>query len=98
MFKEDEEMKNDDCSNEFLNLKMYTENLNKISSYPLLILLIKNISKINAEICQNFDESLMKAKEFGFFVTRNLVNGFRSEDILIGAMPKYVSLGYDKSN
>ena len=95
---ENEEIKLDEYSNDFLDLKMYIENLNKIYEYPLLIFPSKNLSKLGTCISQKFDKSLVKAKKFEFVINENIINGFESEGTLIEAVPDYISLGYDRSN
>ena len=95
---ENEEIKLDEYSNDFLYLKMYIENLNVVYNYPWLIFPNKNISKIGTNINQKYDESLVKAKKFEFFINENIINGFKSEGTLIEAVPDYISLGYDRSN
>ena len=94
----DEEIKLDEYSNVFLDLKIYIENLNVVYNYPWLIIPSKNISKLNTNINQKFDESLVKAKKIEFFIKENIINGFKSEGTLIEAVPDYISLGYDRSN
>ena len=95
---ENEEIKLDEYSNDFLDLKMYTENFNVTYSYSLLIIPSKIVSKLNTSINQKFDESLVKAKKIKFFIKENIINGFESKGTLIEAVPDYISLGYGSNS
>ena len=95
---ENEEIKLDEYSNDFLDLKMCIENLNIKYNYPLIIFSIKNLSKLSTGISQRFGESLVNAKKFEFLINKNIINGFESKGTLIEAVPDYISLGYDRSN